>query len=381
MRHGVIGVVAFALAVGGCTFGPAANRAGQVGAGAEDPEAGETWSESPSQVSPNAPDPESAPAHGSAEVVDELALDGVGDPCCVAELPSGDLLVGARDSGMVYRLSRATGTVTEVGVVWEVTLGQEEGEDGEDGEDGEGDSELLGLAVEPGERETGWVYASYIRSSGGVTVARHSYDDGAPEGEQLGTYPQTFAEGLAVSDTETATAAPLAFGPDGVLYAGTSDGTVLRVDPSSGLVPEVSVYSFGHGSVRGLAFDAAGRLWVADAGGAVVAVVPGEGTLPLWDAPAGEAVTVAGLAYGEGSLWLLAAGDGGDGGNGDDGGGVWRIPLDGATGLVADPELVRSVTGGRGVAAVAASEAGPSEAGGSGLWVLTNDAALRLRIE
>ncbi|MEP6953972.1 MAG: PQQ-dependent sugar dehydrogenase, partial [Solirubrobacteraceae bacterium] len=77
----------------------------------------------------------------------------------------------------------------------------------------------------------------------------------------------------------------LAFGPDGMLYAGVGDagttsnaqdrgsrnGKILRIAPD-GSVPAGNpiggspVWSLGHRNVQGLAFDRAGRLWASEFG-------------------------------------------------------------------------------------------------------------------
>ena len=148
----------------------------------------------------------------------------------------------------------------------------------------------------------------------------------------------------------------LAFGPDGMLYAGTGQagqgdaaasdpeslaGKILRIDPGSGGVPADNpfpgshVYSSGHTDVRGLAWDGAERLWAVD-GTELNAIAPGgdyaEQQEPVYDwADAGA--EPAGLAYAPASrsFWMASATDGG----------LWRVPLNGEdVTLVADPALL-----------------------------------------
>jgi hypothetical protein len=133
-----------------------------------------------------------------------------------------------------------------------------------------------------------------------------------------------------------------------MLYVGTGDGgqpalaadaaspagKILRMAPDGGVPadnPEAGslVYSRGHSAVRGLAWDAVGRLWAVD-GTDLEPIAPGgsDDDLPAvhsWPAT----VVPAGLAYAAGSLWLADADPSAPA--------VWRAPLDG-TALVADPQ-------------------------------------------
>ncbi|MBL1068949.1 sorbosone dehydrogenase family protein [Streptomyces sp. 7-21] len=311
---------------------------------ASPPAAGE-----PPQESTPAPPPSPAPARGAAVVAEviDVRAPGPAEPGALAAAPGGDgFLAGARD-GTVLHVS-AAGETRHVGVVWEVSLGPA--------------NALLGLAAQPG-----WLYASYVTAASGLTLARHSWDASG-----LGHYPHTFLTGVPAAGARRGGA--LAFGPDGLLYAGTGDagqpalardpaspaGKVLRMT-SLGRVPDGNPdpgsfrYADGHGDVRGLAWDAAGRPWVADAG---TVAAPGGAASPLWS---GGEQTGPGLACAAGALWLPGAGSG-----------LWRLPLDGRGGLVAPPQLhlAGQLAGAVGLVAVAGE-----------LWVLAGGWRLtRLRV-
>ncbi|MEW9898142.1 SMP-30/gluconolactonase/LRE family protein [Chitinivorax sp. PXF-14] len=63
----------------------------------------------------------------------------------------------------------------------------------------------------------------------------------------------------------------IAFGPDGLLYAGAADGSIVRMKPDGSAL---QVLANTGGRPLGLRFDAAGRLIVADADKGLLAVTP-----------------------------------------------------------------------------------------------------------
>jgi aldose sugar dehydrogenase len=351
-------LVAGALAVlaVACTAGPAANRAEQLGMDTRQPSRG-PMSQPPGSGPRPGPDPvprpEPAPAEGSVTVTREIALPRLrGTACCLAGLPGGDLMVGVRETGRLYRVAVDAGIAAEVGAISGVAAGE-----------GDPRYRLLDVAV-PSEAtgEEVDLFAYYARS-GGAEVGRYSYDPAAPEWQDPVSWsPWTIADDLP---TPAAAVGTLAFGPDGMVFAGRG-GDVLRMQ-TDGYVPDDNpasgslVYSSGHGDVAGIAWDAAGRAWSADAAtGAVRAVVPGAlaGTAPVL----AEVDQARGLAYCAGSLWIgTSAADG-----------LWRLPLDGAE-LVADPaRLPVDVDGAPvGVVDVLAAANG-------GLWLLTGDGRILL---
>ncbi|MGP4110071.1 PQQ-dependent sugar dehydrogenase [Streptomyces sp. 4N509B] len=328
-------VVAFvAVAGGGCTVGPAAHRV-----------EGEADPARPGPVPAPAPTPAPTPtrsvpaAHGSADVTVAVDLSHVlSDACCLAELPGGDLLVGTRDAGRVHRLDPYhPHTLTEVGVVWEVALDPA--------------NVLLALAVDPD--QPGRIYAAYAQASS-ITVASHAYNPSAPPGQQLGVYPNAFLRDVPVDpdpdpDPGAEALAVLAFGPDGCLYVATGDagrpalawdrestaGKILRLTPFGDVpadapLPGSPVHALGLRQPTGLAWDDAGRLWVADSGGVGAVVVPGQAPVPVWG-PGGGGDQGAGLVHAAGCLWLPG---------GEAAGGLWRVPLGAGPALASAPELV-----------------------------------------
>jgi gluconolactonase len=74
-------------------------------------------------------------------------------------------------------------------------------------------------------------------------------------------------------------------GPDGMIYAGGEAGQVYRVDPGSGAVEQIADTG---GYVLGLCLDAAGVLYVCDAGrGDVLRIDPGSGAVDVFCDSAG----------------------------------------------------------------------------------------------
>ncbi|MGK5530107.1 PQQ-dependent sugar dehydrogenase [Streptomyces sp. URMC 129] len=369
----VAAVAAVGALAAGCSAGPAADRADRAATpGASAPPSGEETGGTgdpgpgpdpePGAGGPDTPPGESEPpaaeqppaaARGTAEIAEPLAA-GLGDGlCCVAELPDGDLLVGARATGAITLISRADGTAAEIGTV---------------------QGGLLGLAVQPADADAEVVEVfAYVTQTAGSRVAAHRYYPGRAEGQQWGGAADTVLASLPLAGTHNGGA--LAFGPDGMLYVGTGDagqpglttdgesfaGKVLRMEPDGGIpddnpAPGSYVYSSGHTDVRGLAWDG-DRLWALDAG-AVQSVVPGGEPVPVWEA---DGDTPAGLAAAAGSLWVPDAGDL-----------LWRIPLDG-TSLVAEPQplLDGELTGADAIAPAADA---------TGLWTLANGGLLRLDV-
>jgi glucose/arabinose dehydrogenase len=142
--------------------------------------------------------------------------------------------------------------------------------------DGEGG--LLGIAVSPLFIHDSFLYA-YLTSATENRIVRFHLvpDDTEPADVQV------VVDGIAKSDHHDG--GSIAFGPDGMLYAGTGDagdpssaqdtdslnGKILRMTPvgeppPDNPIPGSVVWSWGHRNVQGLAWDGAGRLWASELG-------------------------------------------------------------------------------------------------------------------
>ncbi|GHG55930.1 oxidoreductase [Streptomyces griseocarneus] len=279
-----------------------------------------------------------APAKGSAEVVRTLTTK-LASPWGVATLPGGDLLVGSRDTGRIVRIAARDGRRTEVGSVPGVAAAGEGG--------------LLGLAASPRFAEDRTLYA-YFTTESDNRIARMLVNDRRPAGEQL-TPPDTVLRDIPKGTVHNG--GRIAFGPDGMLYAGTGEGgrRELAQDPASlggkilRMTPDGEpahgnpradsvVYSSGHRNVQGLAWDADKRLWASEFGqntwDELNLVEPGRNY--GWPEAEGRAgrpgftdpveqwrtsdASPSGLAYAAGSLWMA----------GLRGERLWRVPLRGS---------------------------------------------------
>ncbi|MFD8013092.1 PQQ-dependent sugar dehydrogenase [Streptomyces sp. NPDC058955] len=283
--------------------------------------------------------PSSAPASSSARpagdgrvTVAGTLTEGLRSPWGLAALPGGDLLVSSRDERTVTRVDGRSGAKTPLGEVPGVVPGGEGG--------------LMGLAV-----RDGWVYA-YLTAESDNRIVRMRYGGGA--GDRLGA-PEPVLTGIPKGVVHNG--GRIAFGPDGMLYAGTGEtgrtglaqdreslgGKILRMTPEGkpapgNPFPDSVVYSYGHRNVQGIAWDAEGRLWAAEFGqntwDELNLVEPGENYgWPQVEGAAGEARFVdpvaqwptseaspSGIAYARGAVWMA----------GLRGERLWRIPLSGA---------------------------------------------------
>jgi glucose/arabinose dehydrogenase len=320
----------------------------------------------------SAPAEETPPAKGTVKVVRTVA-EGLNTPWGLAPLPEGSLLVASRDEGKITRVDEKTGRKTELGEVPGVFAAGEGG--------------LLGLALSPDYASDHMVYA-YFTSASDNRIVRMLYDTKRPAGDQLGA-PDTIFKGIPKGMIHNG--GRIAFGPDGMLYAGTGEsgdrglaqdrkslgGKILRLTPEGepapgNPFPDSPVYSYGHRNVQGLAWDSKQRLFASEFGqdtwDELNAIEPGadygwpaaEGTSkdPKYQNPIAQWHTddasPSGIAYAEGSIWMA----------GLKGQRLWRIPLKG-TAASADPQAFLKGEYGRLRTVVSA--------GGDKLWVTTSN--------
>ncbi|RLU96740.1 glucose sorbosone dehydrogenase [Streptomyces griseocarneus] len=326
----------------------------------------------PGSASPGAPSVPTAPAKGSVKVVRTLTTK-LNSPWGLAPLPGGDLLVGSRDTGKILRVSEKDGAQSEIGSVPGVAAAGEGG--------------LLGLALSPRFADDHLLYA-YFTTASDNRIAQLRYDEAKPAGQRLGQ-PNTVFQGIPKGQIHNG--GRIAFGPDGMLYAGTGEagertpaqdpkspgGKILRMTPDGRPAPgnphpDSVVYTLGHRNVQGLAWDTDKRLWASEFGqdtwDELNLIEPGanygwpevEGRAnhpgfrdPVLQWKPSEA-SPSGLAYAKGSLWMAAL----------RGERLWRIPLRGAS-VAAAPQAFLTGEYGR-LRTVVATDDG-------GLWLTTSN--------
>ncbi|MFG3207496.1 PQQ-dependent sugar dehydrogenase [Streptomyces sp. NPDC048192] len=314
----------------------------------------------------------SPPAKGSVKVLRTVARN-LKTPWGLAALPGGGLLVSSRDDGTIVRIDAGTGRTTELGTVSGVSPAGEGG--------------LLGIALSPGFASDHMIYA-YFTSASDNRIVRMLYDERKPAGEQLGA-PDTVFKGIPKGFIHNG--GRIAFGPDGMLYAGTGEsgerglaqdrrslgGKILRLTPEGepapgNPFPGSPVYSYGHRNVQGLAWDGRQRLFASEFGqdtwDELNAIKPGgdygwpkaEGRSsdPAFQNPLAQWHTddasPSGIAYVNGVIWMAAL----------KGERLWRVPLDG-TRAAAPPQAFLTGRYGRLRTVVAA--------GGDKLWLVTSN--------
>ena len=181
-------------------------------------------------------------------------------PWGLAVLPDGSALVAQRDRATILDLPADGGETREAYRMPGVDAGGEGG--------------LLGLAVAPDYEQSRWVYA-YYTASGDNRIARFKLDSG--------DRPEVIFDGIAKAGIHNG--GRIAFGPDGMLYAGTGDagqtrrsqdpespnGKILRLtpegEPAPGNPDEGSpVWTLGHRNVQGLAWTANGTMYATEFG-------------------------------------------------------------------------------------------------------------------
>jgi glucose/arabinose dehydrogenase len=203
-----------------------------------------------------------APAVAAPRVGKTLARD-LAVPWGIAFLPSGNALVGERDSGDVFVVRRKGGKRR----VGSLNVHSQLSRAGEGG--------LLGLALHPDFRANRLVYA-YLSTNNDNRIIRFRFAGGRLRQREL------VLAGIPTNIHHNG--GGLTFGPDGLLYASTGDGEVgsraqsrrslggkvLRMTPD-GEVPAGNpfgnyTWSMGHRNVEGIAFDPRGGLWASEFG-------------------------------------------------------------------------------------------------------------------
>lgn len=327
-------------------------------------------------AAPGASSPRTAfpapPAKGSVKVLRTVA-EGLKTPWGLAPLPGGDLLVSSRDEGTILRIDRRTGRKTELGTVSGVAPAGEGG--------------LLGIALSPDYAADRMIYA-YFTSASDNRVVRMRYDERRPAGEQLGA-PDTVFKGIPKGFIHNG--GRIAFGPDGMLYAGTGEsgrrglaqdkkslgGKILRMTPDGepapgNPFPGSVVYSYGHRNVQGLAWDRRQRLFASEFGqdtwDELNAIRPGgdygwpvaEGrsAKPGFLDPVAQWHTddasPSGIAAVGGVVWMAAL----------KGQRLWRVPLRGTTASAAPQAFLTGVYGRLRTVV---------PAGGDRIWLMTSN--------
>jgi glucose/arabinose dehydrogenase len=190
----------------------------------------------------------------------QVVASGLQIPWGMTFLPDGSALIAERATAQIKQL-RPGSTPVVVATVPGVVP------------DGEGG--LLGLAVSPTYSQDQFVYA-YFGTASDNRIVRFRLN--SPQTQEV------ILSGLAKASIHDG--GRIAFGPDGMLYAGVGDasntanaqnlqsmnGKILRMTPTGGVPASGNpfansrVYSLGHRNVQGLAWDAQGRLWATEFG-------------------------------------------------------------------------------------------------------------------
>ncbi|MFC0581211.1 PQQ-dependent sugar dehydrogenase [Micrococcoides hystricis] len=210
-------------------------------------------------------DPQDSPEPESSGPV-EVAT-GLEAPWSIVFVPQEDQdpvpLVSERNSAKILQLAE-DGSTADVATIAGVRTGGEGG--------------LLGLAVDPADSESLYVYST---GQDGNRVQRYPLE---AESKQLSLgEPVTVIEQIPAAGIHNG--GRIDFGPDGKLYVATGDasngslaqdedslaGKILRLNPDGSVPadnpnPDSPVYSLGHRNVQGLAWDEDGRLFASEFG-------------------------------------------------------------------------------------------------------------------
>ena len=193
-------------------------------------------------------------------------------PWGIAVLPDGSALVSLREKAKIVHITPGQGT--QPGRVQAVPTSRADGT--VPGVVPAGEGGLLGIALSPAFATDHLLYA-YFTSTSDNRIARMRYVDGRLSA------PQVIFSGIPKGIIHNG--GRIAFGPDGMLYAGTGEGgsgtrsqdrkslggKILRITPD-GRVPNGNpfpgspVWTYGHRNVQGLAWDSRGRMYASEFG-------------------------------------------------------------------------------------------------------------------
>jgi len=189
----------------------------------------------------------------------QTVMTGLEVPWGLAFLPDGGALVSERDKGEIIYIPARGGKPSRV---YKIEESQSGGEGG-----------LLGLAIDPEYPKNGFVYAYYTAATENK-IARFKLSDAKPT---------VIFSGITRGPRHNG--GRIAFGPDGMLYAGTGDasdgaqsqnpadvnGKILRLTrdgkPAPGNpIPGSPVWSMGHRNVQGLAWGPDKKMYAIEFG-------------------------------------------------------------------------------------------------------------------
>jgi glucose/arabinose dehydrogenase len=200
-------------------------------------------------------------------VVRHTVATGLNVPWGIAVLPDGSALVSLRDQARIVR-------ITPGGQAGRVPTNRADRRI--DGVVPGGEGGLLGIALSPTYATDHVVYA-YFTAANDNRIARMTYLSG-----QL-SRPTVIFSGIPKGSNHDG--GRIAFGPDGMLYAGTGEGGVpgraqdrhslggkilrLTADgkiPAGNPFERSPIWTYGHRNVQGLAWDSDGNMYASEFG-------------------------------------------------------------------------------------------------------------------